>query len=443
MFGKYEILSVLGSGTFGTVYLSKHLQLECYRALKLIPKESINSHNSLISEALLLKSLQHPAIPHVYDIEEDTNYYYLVEEYVDGESVEAFLSHQSYISLDYFLDFCLQLCDVFAYLHNLTPDPVLYLDLKPEHIIVCGRQLKIVDFNVATFLSNSGNILNLFGNQEYSAPELFCGAVPSPVCDIYSIGKIMKHISQYLDVPIPPKLHQIIHKAAQKEPDCRFETVDSLISALKKQKLLLQQSHLDKKVAIYGSHSGCGASHIAISLVSTLNYLGYDATYYEKVVENNFRNLPRIVPQFVENQGCLHYRFFKGYPNYGPGICLPECSDSLSIYDYGTALPDKSEDFDLILFVCSNGIWHLQHAIDKGESLFQLYGKPMIICNMGHKKFMRVLAKYFRSPINEFPYLSDPFAITPQTISFTSKILNLKGRKHLFFHFKNVFSKKQ
>lgn len=443
MFGKYELLSVLGSGSFGTVYLSKHLQLECYRALKLIPKSTINSRDSLISEALLLKSLQHPAIPHVYDIEEDANYYYLVEEYVEGETLEAFLSHQSNISQEYFLKICLQLCDIFVYLHALTPDPVLYLDLKPEHIIVCGTQIKIIDFNVATFLSKTGNILNLFGNQDYSAPELFNGALPSPTCDIYSIGKIMEYLSHYVDSPLPPKLHQIIYKATQKNPDCRFETVDSLVSALKHQKLLLQQPHLCKKIAIYGSHAGCGTTHIAFSLVSTLNYLGYEATYYEKNVENNLRDLPRNAPHFTETNGLIRYRFFKGYPNYGPGISLPECTDTISVYDYGSSVPDEPESADTILFVSSNSIWHRQQVIDKGESLFKLYGNLQIICNMGQRKTMRTLAKYFRSPINEFPYIPDPFCITQSVISFTTQLLNLKRRKHLFFHFENVFSKRR
>ena len=156
--------------------------------MKLIPKTSINSRDTLIHEALLLKSLKHPAIPQVYDIEEDTQYYYLVEEFVEGESLEAFLSHQPKISLEFFLKISLQLCDIFSYLHTLTPIPVLYLDLKPEHIIVCGTQIKLIDFNVATFLSKSGNILHLFGNSDYSAPELLSGAAPSPISDIYSLG---------------------------------------------------------------------------------------------------------------------------------------------------------------------------------------------------------------------------------------------------------------
>ena len=425
------------------MYLSKHLQLECYRALKLIPKSSINSRNSLTSEALLLKSLKHPAIPHIYDVEEDANYYYLVEEYVEGETLEAFLSHQSNISLEYYLKVCLQLCDIFAYLHALTPDPVLYLDLKPEHIIVCGTQIKLIDFNVATFLSKRGNILNLFGNLDYSAPELLDGTSPNPSCDIYSIGKLMEFLSHYVDSQIPPKLHQIINKAAQKNPDCRFETVDSLVSALENQQLLLQQPHLCKKIAIYGSHPGCGATHIAFSLVSTLNYLGYKATYYEKTVENNLRDLPKINSEFVEINGLIHHRFFKGYPNYGPGIKIPECTDTISVYDYGSSIPEEPVNADTILYICSNSIWHRHQANGKGDSLFKLYGSLRIICNMGQRRTMRALARYFHSPINEFPYYPDPFCITQKSISFTSQILNLKRRKHLFFHLENVFSKKR
>lgn len=112
LFGKYEIISILGSGSFGTVYLSKHHILECYRAIKTIPKTT-SMTDTLLHEALLLKSLHHPGIPCLYDIEEDENAYYLIEEYAQGESLEQFLLHQATISQNTFLDFSLQLCNIF------------------------------------------------------------------------------------------------------------------------------------------------------------------------------------------------------------------------------------------------------------------------------------------------------------------------------------------
>ena len=442
LFGKYQILSVLGAGSFGTVYLSKHLNLECYRAIKLIPKSN-NSPDTLLSEAQLLKSLHHPSIPNVYDIEEDTNYYYLIEEFVEGEALEDFLSHQSNISLEYFFNICLQLCDIFHYLHTLTPTPVLYLDLKPEHIIVCGTQIKLIDFNVATFLSNLGNICNLFGNKDYSAPELFRGAHPSPCCDIYSLGKMMYFLSNYVETPLPPNIHQIIYKAAHADPACRFETVDKLISALSFQQKIYQQPHLCKTIAIVGSHAGCGTTHIAISIVSALNYMGYSAIYYEKNSTNSLRHMPNMHPHISETNGLIRYRYFKGYPNYGPGISLPNASDHIAVYDYGSSNPTNLIEADIILFVCSNSIWHLQHVFDKGESLITIYGDLKIICNMGQRHNMQTLAKRFQTPITMYPYIPNPFCVSSSIIAFVSQLLNLKGRNHLFFRLKNAFLPKE
>ena len=114
LFGKYEILSTLGNGSFGSVYLSRHKFLECYRAIKRLPKQS-RDRDTLLNEAQLLKSLSHPGIPTIYDFEEDDDFFYLIEEYVEGESLEEFLLHQSQISLHTFWDISLQLCDIFLY----------------------------------------------------------------------------------------------------------------------------------------------------------------------------------------------------------------------------------------------------------------------------------------------------------------------------------------
>ena len=94
-------------------------------------------------------SLCHPGIPRVYDMEEDMDNYYLVEEYIPGESLEAYLSQQQSISQNLFFTFCEQLCDIFDYLHTQSKVPILYPDLKPEHLILCGSQLKLIDFGIA------------------------------------------------------------------------------------------------------------------------------------------------------------------------------------------------------------------------------------------------------------------------------------------------------
>ena len=154
--GRYQIIRSLGTGQTSTVYLARHLSLDAERAIKVIPKTGA-SPVSVLTEAQLLKSLNHPGIPMIFDIEEDDSNYYLVEEYIQGESLEAYLLHHKFISSDLFLSFCEQLCDIFRYLHSLHPTPILYQDLKPEHIIVCGTQLKLIDFGVTWNTGSSGN----------------------------------------------------------------------------------------------------------------------------------------------------------------------------------------------------------------------------------------------------------------------------------------------
>ena len=71
LFGKYQICRELGSGRSGTVYLTYHRELEEYRAVKVVPK-TLADYETFKKEALFLKTLRHPGIPLVYDVEEDS-----------------------------------------------------------------------------------------------------------------------------------------------------------------------------------------------------------------------------------------------------------------------------------------------------------------------------------------------------------------------------------
>jgi len=442
LFGKYEIISTLGTGNFGTVYLSKHIILECYRAIKAIPKTDSMTH-SLLHEAQLLKSLHHPGIPCLYDIEEDENFYYLIEEFVEGESLERFLLHQTTISQNVFLDLSLQLCNIFQYLHHQKPSPLLYLDLKPEHIIVCGMQIKLIDFNVATFLSNLGNISFLFGNEAFSAPELSFGK-PNLQSDIYSIGKILQYLSSYVDAHLSPNIHKILKKATAEDPNHRFETVDDLLSAMEQEKNRIKQTHSRKKIAIVGSHKGCGATHIGISLVSTLNYMGYKSIYYEQRTENSLRQLRPFLTPMRETEGMLCYHYFKGFPFYGPGIFLStDTAAEFDVYDYGDSIPPEDMSFDAVILVCSNGIWHWHEAFQRGEILKKHSSNLIIICNMAQKRTMHCFSKQFGQEVYLFPYDTSSFDVSSKKVQFFSKILQIKRRGILFFHLRNKFIPKK
>ena len=75
MFGKYRLLHRLGAGRSGTVWLAVHLGLEEYRAIKCVSRKCAD-YETFRREALILKELQHPGIPQIYDLEEDSEYFY-------------------------------------------------------------------------------------------------------------------------------------------------------------------------------------------------------------------------------------------------------------------------------------------------------------------------------------------------------------------------------
>ena len=168
MFGKYRVLSTLGTGNSSTVYLAEHIRLNVYRAIKCIPKDT-SLVSSPSSEATLLKNLNHPGIPIIYDIEEDEHFFYIIEEFIQGQSIDTFVSYQK-ISHELLIKFGIQLCDILDYLHHLMPYPILYQDLKPEHIIVCGNQIKLIDFGIASFFTGSGKNYQIYGTMDFAAP---------------------------------------------------------------------------------------------------------------------------------------------------------------------------------------------------------------------------------------------------------------------------------
>ena len=90
LFGKYQIIRILGKGRSGTVYLARHLELEELRAIKEVPK-SCACYDQFKKEALLLKRLRHPGIPIVYDLEEEEHFSYLIEEFLEGERRKAMI----------------------------------------------------------------------------------------------------------------------------------------------------------------------------------------------------------------------------------------------------------------------------------------------------------------------------------------------------------------
>lgn len=427
LFGKYQVLRKIGSGSCGFVYLVKHLSMDQDRALKVLPKESAFS-SSALSEARLLKSLDHPLISRIYDFDEDDDFFYIAEEYISGETLDSFLLHQKFISPGLFFKYCELLCDVFIYLHSQKPSPIVYKDLKPEHIIIYRDQLKLIDFGASSYVSKPGNNSNHYGNVDFSAPESFTADDVDTKADIYSLGKLIEYILTFTSEDFSHSFKHIIQKSTNSNKDSRYETVTELLCDMTMLKSKISQPHLIKKIAVIGSHHGCGSTHIAMSLTCELNFLGNSCVYCETTNESIITKTHDTIGIFNERDGYFYYKNFCGIPNYNEGIYVPVSQDATCIYDFGTefSYTDLSE-MNLVLFVCGGGFWHIPDIYESGLSKIKTTMPIKIICNMCTKEDAADIASIFNCNVIMFPTDNDVFKHSSIKEQFISKLLKTKG----------------
>lgn len=427
MFDKYMMLQELGKGSSCTVFLVKHVSMDQDRALKLIPKSSAFSLSAL-SEAKLLSSLDHPSVPRIYDFEQDESFYYIVEDYIDGESLDSFLLRQKIISPGLFFNICEQLCDVFQYLHSHKPNPIIYRDLKPEHIIVCHNQIKLIDYGAASYVSKIGNNFNHYGNTDFSAPECFSDDTITEVSDIYSIGQLIKYILTFTSNDFSKKFKYIIPKATNSDKGLRFSNVSELYHEIKNINQICSQPHLYKKIAVLGSHRGCGTTHVAVAVTCELNNLGYNAAYIEVNDKGFFKTVHNTPNVFSQNNGFFYYKSFQGLPLYNEGIQFNFSNNIILLHDFGSDFSNEElVDMDLILYVCGGGFWNLNSIYENLPNNNASIKPLKVICNRCNKTEVAGIAAVLNCNVYHFPYDNDIFKSTNQKEVLTLKLLNIKG----------------
>ncbi len=458
MFGKYRILSVLGAGSSGTVYLAKHLKLNVSRAIKCIPKDKAHgkgaedrafafSESCLLAEADLLKTLNHPGIPLIYDIDEDNDFVYMIEEFIQGESLEDFILHQNHISQELIIEYGIQLCEILDYLHHAAPYPVLYQDLKPEHILLCGNQIKLIDFGIASFLIGSSKNYQHYGTDGFAAPEACSGHAVGPAADIYSLGKVLSFMAAASKPPCSADLLHIISKASSALEAERYQSASELKASLLNARELPPASgdnhhfacqaspHPIRRIAVLGSRPGAGATHFAVSLVSVLNHKKQKSIYLS---DNHSDTLAAMAESNIfwrEEGGIFHYKHFSGIPSYGEALEIPLPEDAILVRDYGACAEEFLEDpqADLIFLVMSGSLWDMPDCIAFARQ-FQTQENVCFICNYDNKKAAKKYARQLKKSVYCFPFDCAPFLSNAKKERLILHILRRKEVKHHFRH---------
>src|SRR5512136_185705 len=185
--GKYQILSSLGSGGFGAVYLAEDTWIHKKVALKVPHRQNID-FGELLREPRLLASLNHPNIVAILTAEKQDDTFFIVMEYVPGETLGNLIATGGAVELTRALDYTCQICNAVDHAHA---QGVLHRDLRPANVLVSeSGMIKVADFGTSRFLEIAAHGTTVIGSPPYMAPEQFHGKAVF-ASDIYSVGVTM------------------------------------------------------------------------------------------------------------------------------------------------------------------------------------------------------------------------------------------------------------
>lgn len=244
----YEIKSIIGKGGMSTVYLAEHKRLHTRWAVKEVRKQQ-GARFDFLAESNILKRLQHPMLPRIVDIFEDSENIYIVEDFVEGITLDELLKREKKVDEPLALQWLRDLCNVLRYLHTQQPNPIIYRDMKPSNIMLQpDGSLKLIDFGIAREYKDSSSADTTYiGTKGYAAPEQFGKAQTDARTDLYSLGVTMYHLvtgkspyeppyqfvpARQLDGKLSRGIEYILDKCVQPEPEARYQSVDQLLDDL-------------------------------------------------------------------------------------------------------------------------------------------------------------------------------------------------------------------
>ncbi|MEP7270385.1 MAG: tetratricopeptide repeat protein [Acidobacteriota bacterium] len=259
----YRIITRLGAGGMGEVYLAEDTRLDRKVAIKMLPEGAVDDPHAkerLIREARAAATLDHSNICSIYEVGEDADRTFIVMQYIEGEVLAQKIRNKP-LSIAEVVDIGLQATDALAEAHLRG---VIHRDIKPHNVIITPRgQVKILDFGLAKFmpevraadpramtehrLTEAGQVV---GTPGYMSPEQLQGEPVDARTDIFSLGIVLYECAtgrhafagavpfqismqvvnsnptrpSQLNPLIPAAFDQIIARAMAKSVDARYES---------------------------------------------------------------------------------------------------------------------------------------------------------------------------------------------------------------------------
>jgi len=268
----FRILSPLGAGGMGEVYLAEDTQLDRKVAIKVLPDDVASDAERMrrfVREAKAASALRHPNVAAIYELGESEGTRFIAMEYVEGETLDARIRRQIPEWIDS-ISIAIQVSDALEEAHSKG---IIHRDLKPANIMLTSKgQVKVLDFGLAKIQkqedTNEASRMNTMsqtqpgtamGTLPYMSPEQALGKQVDHRSDIFSFGVTFYQMTTArlpfsgstaaelidrllhshpveiarLHPGVPAEFERIIRKCLEKDPDCRFQTARELLTDLR------------------------------------------------------------------------------------------------------------------------------------------------------------------------------------------------------------------
>lgn len=428
-FQKYRILGLLGRGGTSKVYLAEHIKLNSYRAIKFISK-SHPLYELQLKEAIILKNLKHSCIPIIYDIEENEEGSYIVEQYLEGDTLKDYVEKNVAIEEDIIIQLAIQLCDLIHYLHSIKR-PILYLDLKPENIILMGMTIKLIDFGSALFQDEIYDNQSYYGTQGFAAPELYYSKKADVRCDVYGIGSLLYFmatghaISEYrtanenIDMigNYSKRLKNIINHCLKLYPSGRYTSVEQLkkqLSAVQKKQKLNKGSSQSLTIAVAGTQTRIGVTHLSFRLCTYFIQQKRNCLYIESNDTGCIKRMMNCYEDVKDNHGIIKIQgipILKEFP-----VGQSDCNVyPITVTDYGVLTEENLAEFlkaKVKLLILGAKDWELKYAEEILKMVAEYKEIAYLFNFTGGRLFRRISKSMDKGNSFRIPYEPDPFAKT-------------------------------
>jgi serine/threonine protein kinase len=332
--GPYTVLSVLGRGGMGEVYLAEDGRLKRKVALKLLRPEHTEDADRLKRferESSVVSALNHPNILTLYEIGEEASHRFMATELVDGETLRQTLTRRK-MTISESLEIAIQVSGALSAAHQAG---VVHRDIKPENIMLRpDGYIKVLDFGLAKLTERHVSLEEsaaletgvgmVMGTFRYMSPEQARGLAVDARTDVFSLGVVLYEmvtgkppfdgttpsdlLVALLDRDPPPvattgdevseALQEVVTRALRKKPSDRYASMTEMLESLRKVKLQVDTGVSLSSAALQQQTSALSLpAKVAIGIVmlglaaAAVYFVANPPSRQAKLIEQNFTQL--------------------------------------------------------------------------------------------------------------------------------------------------------